>query len=374
MEPHRSLHSLSVILCCSDVKTSFYNQTYENLKALLLSKGFKPKVANDLFNWHYKKGHYKPCELKISNKSKDFIYKNFCFETLPIVTANQSEDKTVKFLMKLFQSDNTAKNLVPDYIESVLIPFQGKYSLCVSSQVGCAMNCSFCFTGTQGLKRHLKTEEIVSQVLSVKKWLAKNRPNDNRISNIVFMGQGEPLHNFDSVSRACQIFLSQHGLSIGPQKITISTSGYLPGLKQWKQSKLTVNLALSLHSTNNETRSQLIPINRAYPLAEVLNLIDTIPRHPKQFNTYEYLLISGVNDTIQDADSLGKLLVDKKALINLIPFNPFPGSKYKRPEEKSILNFKKTLDLFKIPTMIRTTKGEAVLAACGQLNSSNKIV
>lgn len=356
------------------MKPSFYSLTYKDLRHTLVTNGFNSNVANELYNWHYKKGYFKPCELKISKLCNDFIYTNYSFETLPLVTIREAADKTVKFLMgletEIQPETNPTSAKKPEHIESVLIPFQGKYTLCVSSQVGCAMNCSFCFTGIQGLKRHLKTEEIVGQYLSAKKWLLENRPSDAWISNIVFMGQGEPLHNFEAVNSACQIFVSQHGLSIGPQKITISTSGFLPGLKKWKDSKLSVNLALSLHSTNTDIRNELIPINKAYPLTKILEVIDSIPRHAKQFTTFEYLLISDLNDSEQDAISLGLLLKDKRALINLIPFNPFPGSKYERPSEDSILNFKKTLDLYKIPTMIRTTKGDAVLAACGQLNTS----
>jgi 23S rRNA (adenine2503-C2)-methyltransferase len=231
------------------------------------------------------------------------------------------------------------------------------------------MNCSFCFTGTQGLKRSLKTEEIIGQYLKAQEWLLSNRPDDSWISNIVFMGQGEPLHNFESVKAACQIFTSQHGFSIGPQKITVSTSGYKPGLLKWLDRPLGVNLALSLHSTQASIRNELIPINKKYPLDDVLKIIDQIPLQNKQFVTYEYLLVDDLNDSTDDAHQLGELLHLKRALINLIPFNPFPGSKYKRPKLAKIENFKRILDGYKVPTMIRSTKGDQVLAACGQLNT-----
>jgi len=152
------------------------------------------------------------------------------------------------------------------------------------------MNCSFCFTGEQGLKRNLTTSEIVGQFLQAWRWLATNRPGEERILNIVFMGQGEPLHNFDAVKKACEIFLTKHGTSIGVQKITISTAGYIPGLKRWSQEIPGVNLALSLHSPFEQKRNELIPINKKYPLDKVLAYIEKIPLNKKQFITYEYLI------------------------------------------------------------------------------------
>lgn len=185
------------------------------------------------------------------------------------------------------------------------------------------------------------------------------------------MGQGEPLHNFDAVKKACEIFLSQHGMSIGIQKITISTAGYIPGLKRWCEEVPGVNLALSLHSPFEEKRNKLIPINKKYPLDEVLTYIDKIPLNKKQFVTYEYILIKDFNDAADDAKKLGAMLAGKSAYINLIPFNPYPGSQYQRPSLDRVEQFKKVLDTFRIPTLIRDAKGDDVLAACGQLNSKN---
>lgn len=379
MEPNRSLLSLKVHICSPILKTSFYQLPFKELENLLSMEGFKPHVASDLYNWHYKKRISSPCEFKISKQAKNFVYNYFEFTLPQIHHVYEADDKTVKFKMELqnpatektiaSQELQNEKNNKVNLVETVLIPFQGKYSLCVSSQVGCAMNCSFCYTGTQGLTRSLRTEEIIGQYLAAYYWLLENRSEDTKISNIVFMGQGEPLHNYDAVKSACEIFLSQHGLSIGPQKITVSTSGYLPGLLKWKNKSLGVNLALSLHSTENKVRDQLIPINKKYPLSEVLNAIDEIPLLNKQFVTYEYLLIDQFNDSSKEAHQLGELLKNKRALINLIPFNPFPGSQHQRPKDSQILEFKSILDTYKIPTMIRTTKGDSILAACGQLNS-----
>ncbi len=319
-------------------------------------------AAAILFNWHYKKKQNAQCCEKISKGSLAFFQHNFDFSLPEIDTVHESKDRTVKFLFKLNDHQK---------IETVLIPFHNKYSICLSSQVGCAMNCSFCFTGRQGLKRSLTTSEIVGQFLEAWRWLAKNRPGEERILNIVFMGQGEPLHNFDAVKKACEIFLSKHGTSIGVQKITVSTAGYLPGLKRWRREMPGVNLALSLHSPFAAKRNELIPINKIYPLEEVLACIDTIPLNKKQFITYEYLLIKDFNDSPDDAEKLGTILAEKSAYINLIPFNSFPGAHYKRPELEKIEKFKEVLETFKIPTLIRSAKGDDVLAACGQLNSKN---
>jgi 23S rRNA (adenine2503-C2)-methyltransferase len=342
-------------------KKSFFNFTYNQFQELLKQQNFNESATTLLFNHYYKKKSIKQCTENISKETLSFLNENFEFDLPKIDYVHQSKDKTVKFLFELKDGFK---------IESVLIPFHQKYSICLSSQVGCAMNCSFCFTGTQGLKRNLETTEIIGQFLQAYQWLKKNRPGEERILNIVFMGQGEPLHNFDSVKSACEIFVSQHGASIALQKITISTSGYIPGLLRWKEEMPGVNLALSFHSPFEEKRSELIPINKKYPLDEVLNCIEKIPLAKKQFITYEYLLIEGFNDSLEDAQKTAELLKGKRVYINLIAFNPFPGSKYKRPGPEKVNNFKSVLDKYKIPTLVRGTKGDDVLAACGQLNTS----
>jgi 23S rRNA (adenine2503-C2)-methyltransferase len=340
---------------------SFYGLSYKDLQDLCEREDLPAHTPRLLFNWYYKKGRRSEfIHQDLSQKAKAYSRREWDFGLPAVDKVLESDDKTVKFLFRLKDSRR---------VETVLIPFQNKYSICLSSQVGCAMNCSFCFTGTQGFKRHLATEEIVGQFLQAKKWLQDHRPGDDRILNVVYMGQGEPLHNFDAVKKSAEIFLSQHGLSLAAHKITVSTSGYLPGLEKWKKEMPDVNIALSLHSVFTEKRNRLIPINRKFPLEKVLPLVDAIPTGEKRFVTYEYLMIRGFNDTEADAEALGKLLQGKKALINLIPFNAFPGSLYQRPEADGISDFKEKLDAYGIPTMIRTTKGDSILAACGQLNT-----
>lgn len=344
------------------VKQNFYSLSFSDLNRMFENHDLGSQTASWLFNWHYKKNQRDFLKSgRLARRDAHFIQDTFDFD-LPIIDqVKKAQDKTVKFLMKL-----------PDgkKVESVLIPFQGKYTLCISSQVGCAMNCSFCFTGTQGFFRNLKTSEIIGQFLVAQGWLKENRPNDCRILNVVFMGQGEPLHNFEAVKTTAEIMISQHGLSLAPYKITLSTAGHLPGLQRWKKEMPDINIALSLHSPFEEERTKLIPINQRYPLKEVLKVVDQIPSGPKRFVTYEYLLIEDFNDSPEHAKALGELLENKKAYINLIPFNPYPGSSYKRPSQQNMLRFRGYLEKFEIPITLRTTKGDEILAACGQLKSS----
>ena len=344
------------------MRSSFYQYSLADLQQLFADHNLAPSGPGLLFNWHYKKRKTIPCEVDLAKKSIEFVASNLDFHLPEVDTVKESDDKTVKFLFKLSDGQK---------VETVLIPFNNKYTICLSSQVGCAMKCSFCFTGTQGLSRHLGTHEIIGQFTQAQRWLTSNRPEDDKILNIVFMGQGEPLHNFDAVKKACEIFLSQHGLSLAKEKITISTAGYLPGLERWKEEMPDVNIALSFHSPYEEKRNKLIPINKRYPLAEVLKFVDAIPHGKNRFVTYEYLLIKDFNDSEEDAHTTGKLLQGKNAYINLIPFNPFPNSEFQRPEMSQVDAFKSVLDTYKIPTLIRKTKGDEILAACGQLNTKN---
>lgn len=345
------------------MKKNFYQLSYHELHEIFQQQDLPAASASMLFNWHYKKNQRSPCQHhNLSKLAKAFIEDHFSFELPEIHLAKESADKTVKFLIRL--QDHSK-------VETVLIPFQGKYTLCLSSQVGCAMNCSFCHTGRQGFQRHLSAEEIVGQFLGARQWLTQHRPDDDRVLNIVFMGQGEPLHNFDAVKKAIEIFLSQHGVSLAEAKITISTSGYLPGLERWKKEMPKVNIALSLHSAFAAKRSQLIPINRRFPLDQVVDVVDQIPEGKKRFVTYEYLMLKDFNDSPEDAKALGELLRGKKAYINLIPFNPFPGSNYQRPSDQRVVEFQSWLEKYQVPITIRTTKGDEIMAACGQLNTAS---
>ncbi len=341
-------------------KNPFYSNTLQELKILFNTHQLPKSGPELLYNWHHKKKNISPCLTDLAKISIEFVNNHFDFSLPHIDFVQESNDKTVKFLVQL--KDGLK-------VEAVLIPFNGKYTICLSSQVGCAMNCSFCFTGTQGLKRNLGTDEIVGQFILAQRWLTEHRPQDDKILNIVFMGQGEPLHNFDAVKKACDIFLIRHGIGIAPHKITISTAGYLPGLERWKGEMPNINIAVSLHSVIKEKRDVLIPINQRYPIEDVVAFAEKIPQGRTRFVTYEYLLIKDFNDSIDDAHATGIFLKDKNAYISLIPFNPFPGSKYLRPSWDEVEKFKKILDDYQIPTIVRKTKGDEILAACGQLNT-----
>lgn len=297
---------------------------------------------------------------KYSQLSEKLIKKfNQLDNQLPeIIKEEKARDGTIKFLVQLHDKES---------VEMVLLPFYKKYTLCVSSQVGCAMGCKFCFTAIQGYKRNLKAEEIIGQVLLAKEYLKKNAIKKD-LTNIVFMGQGEPLHNFENLKKAISILTMRNGLSISERNITVSTVGYVPGLKRYLELN-GVNLALSLHAVNEEKRAKIIPLNQKYPLSEISQVIDSFQLNKKQTIEYEYLLIKEFNDNDQDAKDLAEFLSNRTHMINIIPFNPFPGSSLKRPSKDEAYEFKEKLVQYGLRSMVRSTKGDDILAACGQLNS-----
>lgn len=276
-----------------------------------------------------------------------------------IIKEEKAIDGTTKFLVEF--NDNES-------VEMVLLPFYKKFTLCISSQVGCAMGCEFCFTAKQGYKRNLKTHEILGQVLLAKEHLNTLTDEKRDLTNIVFMGQGEPLHNFENIKKSIQIMTYRNGLSISEKNITVSSVGYIPGLKRFNELG-GVNFALSLHAVDEKKRSEVIPLNNKYPLDEILKSIDEIKLNNKQTIEYEYILIKNFNDSPQDANDLYELLKERTHMINIIPFNPFPGTLLEKPSRDDVLHFKKRLVKFGLRAMVRTTKGDEILAACGQLNS-----
>ena len=271
----------------------------------------------------------------------------------------------------LTSSDGTAKFLFElqdlRFVESVLVPFANRDAVCLSSQVGCAMKCSFCHTGLMGLARSLSAEEIVQQYQAVKDWLTHERP-ERPAPNIVFMGQGEPLHNFDAVKEAVLWFTDPRKGKLGPRQITVSTAGYLPGLERFSELG-GVNFALSLHSPFDEERSQLIPLNQRWPLDEIFAAIKKLKLRTQQFINCEYLVIKGLNHSAAHARALAERLAGIPAIVNLIPFNSFPGAPWERPSEEEVEGFKRELVAHRLRVFRRTTKGAEILAACGQVNT-----
>ena len=291
--------------------------------------------------------------------SPDFIdqmKRTYSFDRPVISHTQTAEDGTIKFLVKF--SDELE-------VETVLIPFFKRYTICLSTQVGCAMNCSFCYTGTQGLKRHLSADEIVGQYYLAYEYLKENDLSQVKPS-IVFMGQGEPLHNVSVVKKSVELFNDPLLYCVGVRQMTLSTVGYLPNLGELKNFP-PINIALSLHSPFQDQRSELIPVNGRFPLTDVLNSLDEKPLLPRQFITYEYILIQDFNMSDAHAEELSSLLSHRSALINLIPFNPYPGSAYKRPTPSEVESFQQKLVEKRLRVMLRKTKGDDILAACGQL-------
>jgi 23S rRNA (adenine2503-C2)-methyltransferase len=267
-----------------------------------------------------------------------------------------SRDGTTKYLFKV--EDGHA-------IETVLIPERGHFTLCVSSQAGCAMNCRFCLTGKQGLKRNLTAAEIVDQVVQVKR--SMNDPD--RLTNIVLMGMGEPLANYDAVVKALDNLIAEDGMNLSHRTVTLSTCGLVPQIRKLgKDTK--VNLAVSLNAADDETRSYLMPINRTYPLAKLVSALKAFPLPNRRMITFEYILIRGMNDSDEDAVKLVSLLKGLRAKINLIPLNPHPGLSMEAPAPERILQFQEILVRNHFTAIIRKSKGQDISAACGQLSGN----
>jgi 23S rRNA (adenine2503-C2)-methyltransferase len=250
----------------------------------------------------------------------------------------------------------------------VFIPEDDRGTLCISSQVGCAMDCSFCATGAQGFSRNLTTAEIVAQVWFAAKTLGGNFQNDRVVSNVVFMGMGEPLANYGEVLPALKILLDDHGFGLSKRKVTVSTSGLVPFIDRLRED-VDCALALSLHAPNDTLRDELVPINRKYPLAGLMAACKryTEGKDRKAHIVYEYVMLDGVNDAPEHARQLARLLAGLPAKVNLIPFNPFPQTQYQRSPMERIKDFAEILRAKDIVTTIRKTRGDDIDAACGQL-------
>lgn len=326
------------------------NFTIEELELFLQGLGKETYRAKQIFKWIYQKdvNHFE----EMTNLSKDFreeLAARAWISTLAPEVEEVSVDGTRKYLFRL--ADGSA-------IESVLIPDEGRNTLCVSSQVGCAMGCRFCLTGSFKLQRNMTCAEIVNQVCAVK------RSAD--IRNIVFMGMGEPLANLDNVIRAIKILISSDGLQFSNRRVTVSTSGLLPEMALLGQAVI-VNLAVSLNATTNAQRDQLMPINRKYPLPELIEACKKFPLPSRRMITFEYVLIKDVNDSLDDAKRFVKLIHGIPSKVNLIPFNEYEGSSFKSPGQESIDRFHSYLLDKNITVITRSSRGVDISAACGQL-------
>ncbi|ACL69750.1 23S rRNA (adenine(2503)-C(2))-methyltransferase RlmN [Halothermothrix orenii] len=347
-------------------------ETKEDLKSLsrkeLLmwfeKRGYPSFRASQLFNWIYRNGvdefsrmNNLPLVLREELEEKSYLTK------LKIVNKSKAEDGTVKYLWELKDGET---------IESVFIPYEGsRNSVCISSQVGCSLGCKFCATGLTGLIRNLTPGEIVDQVLQIQKEISNDKYGSPRVSNVVFMGMGEPLANMKSVLKAIEIMNDSKGLNIGKRKITVSTSGLVPQIKELADKKLQIVLAISLNAPNNALRDKLMPINRKFPLEKLLEAVRYYTEVTNRRVTFEYVLLKGTNDSPEHAFQLVNLLSDIHGHVNLIPFNPVQETEFKRPSKETVNRFKDILINNGVETTVRQERGTRIEAACGQLRRLN---
>jgi len=325
--------------------------------------------TKQLFQALHRHGALNPSEITTIKKSiREYLEQNSCFQNISQKKVQVSSDHTRKYQFETHDGHT---------IESVFIPHAakpGRHSLCISSQVGCAMGCTFCATAALKLIRNLSAAEIVSQVYHVIKDVMKNGdvqslmldPKERPIHNIVFMGMGEPLHNFDNVVRAIELLTHPDGLAFSPRRITVSTSGIVPKIKELGE-KTGVYLAVSLNATTNNIRKTIMPVTNKWPIEELLKACRDFPLKVRERITFEYVMLKNINDSEEDAYRLVDLLKDLKSKINLIPFNEHPLSPYKKPDKETTLKFHNILYKAHIAVFTRKTRGDDIDAACGML-------
>jgi 23S rRNA (adenine2503-C2)-methyltransferase len=338
-------------------KISIKKLTFDELKTTLGEMGLKGYRAGQISSWIYK--HYVVSFEEMTNIGKaerDQLAAVFSITAPSLLQAERSSDGTRKFLFGLDDGHT---------IESVLIPDDDRQTLCISSQVGCQQACRFCLTGQGGFIRNLVFSEITDQVLEVSHILKKDGARG--ITNIVLMGMGEPLANFEEVIKAIRVITSDRALGFSGRRLTLSTNGLIPEIEALGRARVKVNLAVSLNATTDETRDRIMPVNRRYPLKDLLAACARFPLDPRRRITFEYVLLKGVNDTEDDALRLTRMIKGIKCKVNLIPFNPFPGSEYKRPDETAVKRFQKILQDRHFTALVRESRGRDISAACGQL-------
>jgi len=334
---------------------------------IALEMGEKPYRGAQIFQWIYNRG-VRTFE-DMTDLSKMFrarLEDRFSLDRPAVATEQTSTDGTRKWLTAFADGQKA---------ESVFIPEEDRGTLCVSSQVGCTLTCRFCHTGTQRLVRNLDAGEIIGQVMIARDALGEwPTPTDEArtLTNIVLMGMGEPLYNFDAVKKAMLIAMAGDGLALGKRRITLSTSGVVPDIKRCGE-ELRVNLAISLHAANDDTRSAIMPINKKYPLKDLMEACRTYPGVSNARRiTFEYVMLKGVNDSDADARALVNLVKDIPCKFNLIPFNPWPGTPYECSDPKTIERFQDILAHAGLTCPIRTPRGRDILAACGQLKTDSE--
>jgi len=349
-------------------RTNLLDFDRQGLENFFADLGEKPFRARQILQWVYQRNVDDFAEMSDLSKALRARLGEVAEIRLPAVALDQrSDDGSRKWLLQLADGN---------CIEAVYIPERDRATLCVSSQVGCGLNCSFCSTAQQGFNRNLTTAEIIGQVLVASRLLAADgiscNENGRAISNVVMMGMGEPLLNLDNVLPALELMKHDFAYGISRRRVTVSTSGVVPGIDALGEA-IDVSLALSLHAPNDELRNELVPLNKKYPLSEVLaacrRFLSRYPANSHRSITMEYVMLSGVNDRVEHAHQLVKLLQDSgvPSKINMIPFNPFPHAGYERSSNNQIRRFQEVLQQAGFVATVRTTRGDDIDAACGQL-------
>jgi len=340
-------------------KINLLNLSRPELEAFFIAHGEKSFRATQLMQWLYQYGvddidAMTNISKDLRNRLKDIAE----IHTPEIVLDQASADGTHKWVVRM-DSGNS--------IETVFIPERGRGTLCVSSQVGCALECTFCSTAQQGFNRNLSVAEIIGQLWVANKALGRDPKGERIISNVVMMGMGEPLLNFDNVVKAMDLMMDDHGYGLSKRRVTISTSGVIPALYRLKEVS-DVSLAVSLHAPNDALRNELVPINKKYPIKELLEACKAyVSGDGRRRVTFEYVMLDGINDRPQHARELVRLLEKVPSKVNLIPFNPFPNTQYQRSSEAAINRFRDILMKAGLTTITRKTRGDDIDAACGQL-------
>jgi len=341
-------------------KTNLLDLNQDELKEFFVSLDEKPFRATQIMKWIYHEGVIDFEQMTNISKALRSKLATLAEITLPTMSLEQpSADGTRKWILELADGNK---------IETVFIPEKGRGTLCVSSQVGCTLNCTFCSTATQGFNRNLTTAEIIGQVVFANRTLGI--PVNKAVlpvTNVVMMGMGEPLMNFDNVIRAMQLMNDDIGGGISKRRITLSTSGVVPRMLELREA-CDVSLAVSLHAPEDELRNELVPINKKYPIKQLLDACNHyVQGKARRRVTFEYIMIDGVNDTLAHAKKLARILEVVPSKINLIPFNPYPGSDYRRSQDDVIQAFQDYLIAAGYTTIVRKTRGDDIDAACGQL-------
>jgi 23S rRNA (adenine2503-C2)-methyltransferase len=331
------------------------NLERSDMERLFTDRGLEPFRARQVFGWIYRRGVTAPEAMTdLPQPLREQLTADFVVGTPSIAERERSIDGTEKFRLALGDRRE---------IEAVFIPDTPAMTFCISTQVGCAMACGFCLTGKMGLTRHLRAGEVAGQVRVLAEALAlRGTP-----FNIVFMGMGEPLHNYDETMRAIRILTDEQGLAVPPRRITVSTVGLLPALDRLAHEAVMPNLAISLHAPTDALRSQLVPLNAKYGVADIIAACRRFPLKRRSRITFEYVLMAGVNDSPSDARALARLVAPVKSKVNLIPLNAAAGIPFERPSDSAIDTFARTLSERGVIVSVRKSRGRDIRAACGQL-------